>query len=216
LKVMDDDEDLIRRLHTLGTQPLEPALSAQTLAAIRDAQRASIRRGTRFKVALAAMVGFFAGGLGLASAGALPADVQEAAQTVLEHVGVDVPGGYERYNDPAVCPGGPYRNHGDYVRRHPDDPNAGESPCGKPVVSVDASHRKDGPHEKTDVPQDTNREGKGRDNGKARNEGTTDATSGAPDATEPAETESSDTESSSASDEQSTSSPTDQSTDSSS
>jgi hypothetical protein len=210
---MDDEDDLIRRLHTLGTQPLEPAVSAKTLAAIRDAQRASVRRGTRFKVALAAMAGFFVGGLGLASAGALPADVQDAAQSVLERVGVNVPPGHERYNDPAVCPGGPYRNHGDYVRQHPDDPNAGASPCGKPVHAVDKSKSSDssGPAEASEASEasgDNSGQGKGRDKVNGHDTESSDASS----ATEPAETESSDTESSSSGDEQPTASTADQST----
>ena len=212
---MDDEDDLIRRLHTLGTQPLEPAVSAKTLAAMRDAQRASVRRGTRFKVALAALAGFFVGGLGLASAGALPADVQDAAQSVLERVGVNVPPGHERYNDPAVCPGGPYRNHGDYVRQHPDDPNAGASPCGKPVQAVDKSKASDssGPAEASETSDDNGGQGKGRDKVKSHDTESSDASSATePAETESSETESSDTERSSSSDEQPTGSTADQST----
>ena len=76
------------------------------------------------------------GSMGLATAGALPDTAQDAAHTVLDKVGVNVPAGHERYNDPGVCPGGPYKNHGAYVRAHKDDPNAGTSPCGKPLNAV--------------------------------------------------------------------------------
>jgi hypothetical protein len=94
--------------------------------------------GTRLKlVAAAAVAGFAAGGVGLAAADVLPSPVQDVAHSALHAVGVHVPPGHDRYNDPNVCPGGPYANHGAYVRAHKEDPNAGESPCGKPVQSID-------------------------------------------------------------------------------
>jgi hypothetical protein len=80
------------------------------------------------------------------------------AHGALDAVGVHVPPGHVRYNDPVVCPGGPYRNHGAYVRAHKSDPNAGNSPCGKPVQSVNpsggAKDTKD-PNDATD-PKDPN------------------------------------------------------------
>src|SRR3954451_176716 len=88
-----------------------------------------VRRWSRPAVAVAAMVGFLFGSLGLASAGALPDSVQDVAPDLLAPVGVDVPPGHVRFNDPTECPGGPYTNHGDYVKQHKDDPNAGQSDC---------------------------------------------------------------------------------------
>ena len=74
--------------------------------------------------------------VGLAAADTLPDPAQDVAHRALDTVGVHVPPGHDRYNDPAVCPGGPYDNHGAYVRTHKDDPNAGKSPCGKPVKAT--------------------------------------------------------------------------------
>ena len=87
-------------------------------------------------MAAAAAGGFLIGSVGLASAGSLPAPAQDAARSALSTVGINVPPGHDRYNDPTKCPGGPYANHGAYVRAHPNDPNAGASPCGKPNKAV--------------------------------------------------------------------------------
>jgi hypothetical protein len=138
---MEDEHELIDRLRALGEQPVEPDVRARTLSRMAEPGPAldatpAPRRWSRPAVAAAALVGFFACSLGLANAGALPAGLQDTAQSVLAHVGIDVPPGHERYNDPTVCPGGPYKNHGEYVRTHKDDPNAGESPCGKPLNAV--------------------------------------------------------------------------------
>jgi hypothetical protein len=97
------------------------------------------------KVLVAAAIGAFAfGGLGLAAADVLPPPVQDVAHTALDPLGVHVPPGHDRFNDPVQCPGGPYRNHGAYVRTHKGDPNAGKSPCGKPVKSLTGSDAKTG------------------------------------------------------------------------
>jgi hypothetical protein len=98
---------------------------------------------TKFKIATAAVSGFLVGSVGLASAGTLPAPAQGVAHSVLKTVGVDVPPGHDRFNDPAACPDGPYRNHGAYVRAHKDDPNAGTSPCGKPNRAVQGADDSD-------------------------------------------------------------------------
>jgi hypothetical protein len=143
-----NDDDLIRRLRDLGTRPVDTSLASRHLTALAEATtagRVPRRRVTRVKVAAAFAAGLLLGGTGLASAGALPDGVQEVAHQTLGQVGIDVPPGKERYNDPAVCPGGPYRNHGEYVRTHPDDPEAGRSPCGKPVKSVTKDGSPDGP-----------------------------------------------------------------------
>jgi hypothetical protein len=106
------------------------------------------RRRLPLKVLVAATVGAFAfGGVGLAAADVLPARVQDVAHTALDKVGVHVPPGHDRFDDPEVCPGGPYPNHGAYVRAHEEDgPEAGRSPCGRPVRSTrhpDAGDAKD-------------------------------------------------------------------------
>ena len=110
-------------------------------------------------VSAAAIVGFAAGGVGLAAANVLPAPAQDVAHRALDAVGVHVPPGHVRYNDPTVCPGGPYANHGAYVRSHQDDPNAGNSPCGKPVRSVDPAGKSD--------TSDTNNDSETNDKGKS-------------------------------------------------
>lgn len=126
-----------RRLLAFGTAPLAPGISDRVLANVGGVGRRRLS-GARLKlVSAAAIAGFAAGGVGLAAANVLPAPAQDVAHRALDAVGVHVPPGHVRYNDPTVCPGGPYANHGAYVRAHKDDPNAGESPCGKPVQSVD-------------------------------------------------------------------------------
>ncbi len=131
----DEYDDLTRRLADLGAAPIPPGVAARTRARLATPAR---RRGAwRTKwVAAAAVAGFVMGGVGLAAADVLPPGVQDAAHNALNTVGVHVPPGHNRYNDPSTCPGGPYRNHGAYVRAHHDDPNAGASPCGKPLNAV--------------------------------------------------------------------------------
>ena len=135
----DEHADLIGRLRSFGAAPLPPGVAARSLDRIRG--NAGPRgRLLPVKVLVAATAGALVfGGVGLAAADVLPAPVQDVAHTTLDRVGVHVPPGHDRYNDPAVCPGGPYRNHGAYVRAHKNDPAAGKSPCGKPVQSVSPS-----------------------------------------------------------------------------
>jgi hypothetical protein len=142
---MSNHDDLTRRLRELGSQPVDPALASAHLTALGSV-RPRRRWITRVKIAGAFAAGLVLGGTGLASAGVLPDAAQEVAYQTLGQVGIDVPPGKQRYNDPAVCPGGPYRNHGEYVRAHPDDPNAGRSPCGKPVKSVGKADKSDSDH----------------------------------------------------------------------
>src|SRR5947209_3612464 len=104
-------DDLRDRLQALGEQPVERDLAARVI------QRASGRgaswwQSTKLKVAAAAAGGFLIGSVGLASAGSLPAPAQDAARSALSTVGINVPPGHDRYNDPSKCPGGPYANHG--------------------------------------------------------------------------------------------------------
>jgi hypothetical protein len=122
----------------------------------------------------------------------LPAPVQDVAHHALDAVGVHVPPGHQRFNDPATCPGGPYANHGAYVRAHHDDPNAGESPCGKPLNAVAPGHGPDadknepgghgkgkgkGPH--NEHPGNNGHQGK--DNGQSNGHGHGNGTQGKPD-----------------------------------
>jgi hypothetical protein len=134
-----EHSDVIGRLRAFGAAPLDAGLAARTVERLRVARGPAWRR-LPLKVLVAAAIGACAfGGLGLAAADVLPAPVQDAAHTALDPLGVHVPPGHDRYNDPAKCPGGPYRNHGAYVRTHKNDPNAGQSPCGKPVKSIKGS-----------------------------------------------------------------------------
>ena len=126
------DEILAERLRAYGRQPVDREVASRVLT--RATRSRSWFRSTKLKVAAAAAGGFLVGGVGLASAGTLPAPAQSAAHDVLGAVGIDVPPGHDRYNGPEC--GGTYANHGQYVRSHKDDPNAGQSPCGKPMRSV--------------------------------------------------------------------------------
>ena len=136
-----DDLRVARRLQQFASQPLDEEVAARALGRVRAGRPAS-RRISRTKVLSAAAVAtFFASGIGLAAADVLPPSAQQVAHNALNAVGVHVPPGHDRYNDATVCPGGPYANHGAYVRAHPDDPNAGKSPCGKPTRAVNPSGR---------------------------------------------------------------------------
>ncbi|MGZ4210623.1 MAG: hypothetical protein ACXVQX_08500 [Actinomycetota bacterium] len=134
---MEPDE-LENRLRRIGSEPLDPTTEDRMLAGVRSARRrVAMRR--RAKIAGVAVAVLLLGTGGLASAGVLPAPVQSAAHTVMGAVGIHVPPGHDRYNNPKDCPGGPYKNHGQYVRSHKGDPNAGQSNCGKPLVSLSHS-----------------------------------------------------------------------------
>src|SRR4051794_37652947 len=159
----DGPEDLLRRLRAMGHRPVDPALAAEVMGRVR--QPTAWWRSTKLKVASAAAGGLLLGSVGLASAGTLPRPVQDAAHGALGAVGVDVPVGTARYNDPTGCPGGPYKNHGAYVKAHPNDPAAGGSPCGKPVTSINHPADDDG----TEAPEagGTSNGANGNGNGKA-------------------------------------------------
>jgi hypothetical protein len=129
-------EAVTRRLAYLGTEPLDPAVAVRTRARFHRVRPSSGRRISRLTLLVAATIAFVLASVGLAAADTLPDPVQEVAHNALAKVGLHVPPGHDRYNDPAVCPGGPYKNHGEYVRSHKDDPDAGASPCGKPVKST--------------------------------------------------------------------------------
>lgn len=124
------DDDILDRLHALGEHPVEPATAGAVLAL---AGRRPWWRTTKAKVAAGVAGAFLAGSMGLASAGTLPAPVQDAAHTTLGAVGVHVPPGHDRYAGPE-CGGA--TNHGQYVRAHHGEAGAAASPCGKPNRAV--------------------------------------------------------------------------------
>jgi len=136
---MDADPDpLAQRLRDLGRLPVDAATSSRHLQAMARVGRSTGRLRGRLKIGLAFAAGLLIGGTGLASAGALPGPAQDAARTTLSKVGVKVPQGTERFNDPAVCgtdraTGQPFKNHGQYVKAHKGDPAAAQSMCGKPL-----------------------------------------------------------------------------------
>jgi hypothetical protein len=120
----------------LGRGAIDPGVAARHLGAIAGV-RVRTPRLVKLKIGIAFAAGLILGGTGLASAGVLPAPAQDVAHGTLSQVGVSVPKGHgghgpARYNGPE-CRGGPYANHGQYVRTHKSDPNAGKSRCGKPV-----------------------------------------------------------------------------------
>jgi hypothetical protein len=133
---MDEDNPLIERLRSLGRSAIDPDVAARHLGAMANV-RVRKARFVKLKVGTAFAAGLLLGGTGLASAGALPTPAQNVAHGALSQVGVSVPSGHSshgpaRYNGPE-CTGGPYANHGQYVRTHTSDPNTGSSRCGKPV-----------------------------------------------------------------------------------
>ena len=126
---MNDSDDLVQRLRTLGMQPIEPARQSADLTAMAGVRPA--RRGRlRFRTGAAAVVaGLLLGSTGLAAADVLPDPAQHVAHTALKRVGVDVPNP-ARYYDAGVCDADQKKNHGAYVR---DDHSLAKSDCGKPV-----------------------------------------------------------------------------------
>jgi hypothetical protein len=131
---MNENEDLISRLRSLGRRPVDTGLATRHLAAMAVPSQASAsRRPThRLRIVAAFAVGLLAGTSGLATAGALPNGAQEIAHTALGSVGVNVPHG-DRYQGPEC--GGVVKNHGQYVRSQPKGSRAtaAASPCGKPL-----------------------------------------------------------------------------------
>lgn len=154
---MHDDtgeEHLVERLRSLSEHPVDGAVAERVLNQARP--RRAWLRSTRLKVAAAFAGGFLVGGVGLASAGTLPTAAQDVAHDALSAVGINVPPGHDRYNGPEC--GGTYKNHGQYVRAQKGDPNAGQSPCGKPMKSVDKTTSPDGTDD-SDTSGDAERRG---------------------------------------------------------
>jgi hypothetical protein len=148
---MDEQDHLIDRLRSLGRQPVDATVAAHHLRAIAGFGGRT-GRAVKFKVGAALLAGFMLGGAGLATAGALPGPAQNVARTALSKMGLDVPTshGPARYNDPK-CGTDPnthqaFKNHGQYVRVHKGDPNAGSSRCGKPIqAAVDTTNDTEAP-----------------------------------------------------------------------
>jgi hypothetical protein len=139
--VNDRDRQLVGRLAAFASAPLDADLAERCASRLRQGTRSHGRALRSMLLVAAVVTALLVTSVGLAAADTLPDSVQDVAHRALDRVGVHVPPGHNRYNDPAACPGGPYDNHGAYVRTHKDDPNAGKSPCGKPVK---ATKRADG------------------------------------------------------------------------
>jgi len=133
-KVMNEHEDVVARLRSLGRRPVADDVAGRHLAALAGEAAGPVRpaRSYRPKIVAAFAVGLLAGTTGLASAGALPNGAQEVAHRALSSVGVNVPHG-DRYQGPEC--GGPVKNHGQYVRSQPKGSRAqaAASRCGKPL-----------------------------------------------------------------------------------
>ena len=132
--MMNDNEDLISRLRTIGRRPVNTDVAAAHLSAMRDpaGAGASWAGRHRLKIVAAFAVGLMVGTSGLATAGALPNGAQEVAHRTLGAVGVKVPHG-DRYQGPECA--GVVKNHGQYVKSQPKEKRAeaAKSRCGKPV-----------------------------------------------------------------------------------
>jgi hypothetical protein len=139
---MEEHEPVIESLRALGKEPVDPVTANRHLSQMVDV-RARTPFSTKVKVGAAFGIGILVGSTGLATAGALPGPAQGVAHTVLSSVGVHVPGGPQRYNGPEC--GGTYKNHGQYVRAHTQDPNAGQSRCGKPIQAGTGSDSTNAP-----------------------------------------------------------------------
>lgn len=135
---MMTDDSVISRLTSLGEQPIDPALASQQLTAIAITPAREPWFRQKLQVAAALVVGLLVGSTGLAAAGALPDTAQQAAHKALRTVGVNVPPGKDRVTEGCGTDenGEPFKNHGQYVKAHKDDPEASKSDCGKPRKSV--------------------------------------------------------------------------------
>lgn len=129
---MDDHDDLVQRLRTLGTQPIDPAHQSADLTAMAGVRPLRSRR-PKLRAAAAVTAGLLVASTGLAAADVLPDPAQHTAHTVLARVGVDVPNP-ARYYDAGECGATEKKNHGAYVR---DDKALAKSECGKPVHAAD-------------------------------------------------------------------------------
>ncbi len=97
-----DDSELLRRLHAMGERPVAPATARRVLTRAHGGS-ATWWHSTKLKVAAALEAGFAAGSMGLASAGTLPAAVQDVAHSALGKVGIDVPPGHDAMPVPGAA-----------------------------------------------------------------------------------------------------------------
>jgi hypothetical protein len=134
-----DVQPVVNRLRSFGQQQAAQALQQRVLE--RANQQDHHRFRSKLTIAAALTCGTIAGGVGLASAGALPTRAQDAAHTALGVIGLDVPPGHNRYNGPE-CAGA--TTHGEYVDAHPGDPGAAKSLCGKPMRAITHPHHQGG------------------------------------------------------------------------
>jgi hypothetical protein len=146
------DDELTRRLRSLGTFPIDSATQSRHLTAMAEAAaapRLMATFGQRLRVAAALVIGFMLGTTGLASAGAL-GPMQPIAATAIEAATpFSVPGGHEddagtpRYRegcDESVT----FKNRGSYLKavrakygkESAELEAAKASDCGKPLVSL--------------------------------------------------------------------------------
>jgi len=132
------DDSVISRLTSLGEQPIDAALASEQLTAIAITPAREPWFRQKLQVAAALVAGLLIGSTGLAAAGALPDTAQQAAHSALRTVGVNVPPGHDRVTEGCGTDenGEPFKNHGQYVKAHKDDPEAAKSDCGKPKKSV--------------------------------------------------------------------------------
>lgn len=161
------DDQITDRLRNMGQQPIDPATQSAHLTALASTRTVSPLRH-KLQVAGALLAGLLIGGTGLAAAGALPDTAQQAAHTTLARVGLKVPKGHDRVTEgcDTDANGDPYKNHGQYVKAHKDDPDASKSDCGKPKVSVhDDTSTGDAPNTECPTPDPTgavNEHGQGK------------------------------------------------------
>jgi hypothetical protein len=123
---MAEHDDLIQRLHNMGTQPIDGPKQSADLTAMAGVRAPRI--GSKLRLAGAFLAGLLIGSTGLAAADVLPDPAQHAAHTVLSQVGVQVPDP-ERYHGPE-CGAEVKKNHGAYVKA---DHALAKSGCGKKV-----------------------------------------------------------------------------------
>jgi hypothetical protein len=130
----DYDDPLVSRLGDLGRTPVDPHVASSHLRALAGVPVRPAWFG-RLRVTGAFAAGLLVGTTGLATAGALPAPVQQIAHTTLGAVGVDVPG-TDRVGGPEC---GDAKNHGQFVRAADKGhrAEAAHSDCGKPKSAVD-------------------------------------------------------------------------------
>jgi hypothetical protein len=134
-----EDCSLESRLHELGAASIDPAVASVHLGAMAGVAPGRAGWATKLRVAAAFFAGLLIGGSGLAAANALPSSAQSVAHATLAKVGVNVPSGHDRVTEGCGTDsnGQPFKNHGQYVKAHPEDrAAAAASDCGKPKKSV--------------------------------------------------------------------------------